>query len=587
MKEKNQKSNDKDFELLDKLRFEASIPDGKFKQKLKEKVIAKYNENNLIFNFFGMKNFKIAGLFIFFMLIISIGGYFVYKSFVKKENKTEIIALSPAEKKDILSGILKNNQPNTLKSASLNNASLASAEKADIMPLKAYSYSKVVSKSGPKIDSCKAYSYDTNTTTEVFSYQNLEKKQYYQKIVKFDENGKLINLFLNLPEYMIFYFGGDYAAREKITVSYQVQSIEDKKGQEDKGEFITTIDPTEYFGEGAKVEKVLENGKLIYYLVTWDYETSCDPLMSSSIKVSPENIPASTSIIIEKQWYDPSSMIMKKSQTYLTEEKPENLIRSSESETEQSDVEFSKVQSNFEFNLNVPIKDFEKVDYNEETMLKIYEKALKEENLSIIIGKNNSLKPSYIYSDKIMNEMSRAGANYFADRDFYPKGDQGDRRYEEMNPTWNDSTYKLEYVLNASSYSVSAVIYNQSASLSSLMNKRYGENAKKIKSTEIVVDGKKVFVDVYEVKGFVSGDYDYSQDLIVKDDPNGEENSPEEVSVEIAFQFNGLNYFFNVVADKQADLLKTEFVSLNSNNDSQRSVILAMLKEYLSNPISF
>lgn len=510
----NNKSSDDAKKLLQKLSKESANPDGKFKQQLKTRVLEKYSEP-LLFSFFPMRRLKFAVVaFSVFIILLSLSATsYLLLSRRKDKNSTYTEILSGAERDKLFAEIIKNNPQKSLGTNKSTNTTQSSDEQnlpPDIYSkLSEYSYfhSLMTTTPGPAINQCKAMQTYVNGTSESFEYHDSENN--YSKSMEKTINGTLTNYLLYINDTSIFYQGGKYAVR----FSYDDLSTGEDGGVTDSVTVedtpIEDIDIANYiqtlFGDNSEIEEVIKNGEVQYYIVTYEYNTSCD-IDLSQVNSPETDVTGDEVKIITKDWYLPTSVQIFKEEQYLNEEKPENLLAETEYSIEGENVSFDSVAGNFNFDYDVEIKEFDYSNMyfnpssNEEDKLKFLQELetyLKEGNYKVIFPNNSEYELQYFDSPVIYYKITSGADFYYLDRDFYAEGEYGDQLYKNIMDSETQILGTLPSIsasfINSQESGFSISTYKNSQSNEKILNDNTaGCNIAETKEVDLEVDGEKV-----------------------------------------------------------------------------------------------
>lgn len=431
-----------------------------------------------------MKNFKIliiigGVLFCFFVVVAGVGTYFVYRWWHVKRNYAEV--LEQAEKNEVLKQILQYNSSQLAASDNLAanvDRSPASREvKSDVLnsiySMKKdsdnYVYTKGTYEQGPAIDSCEIFKlFSKIHTTEMFDYySNDESFRVFNKRVSYTENGDVWEYYLLLDTASYEYMGGKYATKyewgdttlidedegEENSENYEASNDvlgEDEEVTENEGDGQNApIDSI--YGEDVTVEKVVEDGKVKYYVVTTMENVPCS--LEGLRSLFFQNEEGGDEFVFE-QWVDANTYEIQKEYLYKGDKKEENLVFTLEYETESKNVDYAEVADNFKFDLKgVEVRDVTPTTYlDTESQLEAIDKQLTENPVVILLPKSTELTLSYFNGPFVGEDSTYA---YMSDRDFFPEGEEGDFLYEIYNYSWE------EYESYASSITLDFIYTNE------------------------------------------------------------------------------------------------------------------------------
>ncbi|MDD3647544.1 MAG: hypothetical protein PHS44_03545 [Candidatus Dojkabacteria bacterium] len=626
---KNFNNQDDAEKLLQQFAKTSSYPDGNFTEQLKTRVLEKTKSNNLFFSFFNMNVKKLAllgsGLFVFLAITLT-SGYLLLKP---SKSNTDTTTLSGADARKVLQALMQNNgrgsylvnyQEQTALAAAKDNSSFAESMLYPVMDQYKYYYTKSTTTAGPGRNMCRAYSYVEAGTSETYEYfdENIFNSKYIFK----DENGNLKNYSLSTSTYFIEYLGGKYAVKVEyenangipiLTEESNESNSEETAPSQDSGDSTDVNDGNandedlieSIWGDNVKVEEVRTDGKLEYYIITWEEETFCDLDVGiyTEVSQSVSETKASTTSpeealekIIRKSWVKPDGYSIYKEETYFDEIKPENLIQTVDYESENSNADFESVKDKFNFDYSIEVRtltqddiSFDPVQYEKDRVeyLSKVEEFLKSESLSILAPEGKKWLLDSFYVSSIYSELE---ISYMLDRDFYPEGSIGDQMYEDMKEAYTPGPVEaLAYVTfrtkNYENFS-SLNIYDKSEDTATILKNMYEITEKSDKTEiEITIDGNKVTADKYYLKeswnvspsgGEESGG--------MKEDPSTEETDTY-TTVIIVFDYAGSKYIITEGFDStnETQEIDTVYKSYSGDKPSELKKIMDMIEELLVN----
>lgn len=457
--------------------------------------------------------------------------------------------LSGADAKNVLNGAFRNNPQSALAPSVAKDSSKAEdaavavsggqALAPSYMPIyKQFSYSHVKSTTevGPATSRCAAYAFYKAGSSESFDFYN-DKGTWY-KYISLDGNGDLNsyslgNYVYGSKEERTEFRGGSYAVKI-ITEGSGIRPVplaaettgsaaKDSSGTgTGSAALYAPADPINaYFGEGAKVEKVLENGKLAYYIVTWQYKTSCD--VNSVFATKSDSAPVAvisnknegTSTIVIKSWIKPDTFQSFKQEEYLGSITDENLLVRTETTVESENADFVTVANNFKYDQaaevkSITVKQVPDQYYAQADYLDYVKETLAVNDLTVLMpGTKYPLQYSYFTAD------DSAQFAYLIDRAFYPAGDRGEAMYTEAKTNWEQSRYlspqfELSFGLDSALYSsYSLASFAAGTKGEDILNRYLYIADKSIEPTEITITigGQNVTGKMYTVTNDVTVAY--------------------------------------------------------------------------------
>lgn len=620
--------------LLQQLSRESSIPDRNFKDQLKARMLDENQKTSLSFSFFNMKNWKIAGIFATVLIVFTVLGVSGYIVLRKGTDTTYTEVLSASERREFLGKVLKNN-PQSLFSPSYSRASLltmktqeyqlaaTNAELADdsLLPdIKEYSYSHVLTKNtlGNAVSKCPIYTSDMEGSYEYFDF--IDENQQYHKFISLDKDGNLLEYIIDDVESSTEYRGGKYAVKVVYNGSVTPLPAEDTPLIDTSGGEVTDLKEDEvveevdvedigesYFGEEATVEKIVENGKVKYYVVTWKYQTSCSLDDIWNIEEDQSYMPSTTTkgidesqqeTIVTKMWFDPDMNEVLKSEEYLNSVSEDNLLLKTETDVENSNQSFEEVSDKFDFDYDVNIKTYEidlsypDIYTNPEEYRKYVENYLQESEMTVLLPAVTTLGSEYIFIPYGINEMQEL--DYLLDRDFYPEGAHGDDMYKQAKKWYDDGFMMLEPSLELS-YSAGKEKYEMLYIISFtsdvdeediLQNYVFVGDKEEKSAITVIVNGKNVAATKY----IVASNIVYMQEEII-DETDEEETGASSIGEEsvapdgensdliyVVFEYGGMTFVISFAGiDSDTDL--STYLNFKSYNTSSKSDLAKLMAE--------
>ncbi|MBU0976322.1 MAG: hypothetical protein ABIE03_01205 [Patescibacteria group bacterium] len=636
----NYNNKDDAEKLLQQFTKEKSFPDRDFTEQLKTHVLYKSKSNNLFINFFRMNVKKLAllgsGLFVFLAITLT-SGYLLLRP---SKSTTDVLTLSGSDTQRILQNLMQNNSKGSYMVNYQNENAFATAKgesdfaESMLYPVinqYKYYHSKSQITAGPGKDKCEVYS---NVETGIYeTYEYFDENNFYSKYIFKDGSNNLLDSTLSGNTYMIEYKGGKYAVKVEYENSGDtslsgnpknpvVESIDSEESGEspsepapdnwnepDEMDIQDIIDSI--WGENVKVEEVKTDGKLEYYIVTWEEQTSCD--LNVMVKES-QTVSMSKSVtdtdeetedmekIVRKSWIDPESYQIFKEETYFTEIKPENLIQTNEMEQETSNADFESVKDKFNFDYNVEVRTLTRNDLtfdpyvyetDREKYLDEVESFIKSENISVLFPQDKKwlLDSAYLASVYRSQEY-----NYYQDRDFYPEGSLGDTMYTEMKEAYSlvgttEALGYLDFRTKNYEYYISASIFDEGIDTDQVLNEMFGMTESTEKSQiEIIIDGKKVTAQRYtmeeswNVSPSSGGEEPISNDDPVMKEETSEKETDSYTTVAIVFDYAGSRYIIVTGFDstaKKIENIGTSYKSYEAGKPNELKQLIDMIEEML------
>lgn len=343
-----------------------------------------------------------------------------------------------------------------------------------------YTFSQTTNRPGPAISECAVYSGILTAARKFENYSYYDQSgKYSYKSLSYDANGNVLSFSLSnnagkdLVRYE--YAGGNYAV--KITKENYTYLAADSQGATtdvaapqpaqapssagggvdasperselpavapapDEASIRNNGDVINRFGSEAKLlGKETINGTEAY-VVQWSYETSCDPAISpmplavdgnsssrreNLIKPNNNNLKK----IVLKAWADAKTFELIHQETYLGSATKDRLIYENDQRFETKKVDFSQVAKNFEFNLQVSVREIDAQVARKAAQEKYAREFAKflTDNKLVALQPINTLKLQHLYSSKV--NMPNI-YSYFNDRDYYPMGTKGDEQMRAL-----------------------------------------------------------------------------------------------------------------------------------------------------------
>ncbi len=627
---KNQKNN----QNLNDFFEESSLPDEIFRERLKNKVLSKYEGNNLFFNLFNVDTKKLllfGGLGIFSVVALLVGGVLVFgiyqssKPIQKEFDKAEFLA-KVLEKNS--QGVLASfSSPETLTSSQLSS-SQKSAEGSGYdgmgigMPFfdqnYNYSFDSYTTEYGKAKSKCEdswMNSYDSSYIFKSDSYYYSDPDDYStykSKSLSYDKDGNLIGLYYGDSDSSITYNGGKFAVKyeydysneefltpiEEYTSESNVEEVvgieepiayEDTTVYDDGTVYDETYTPSieDYFGEDIEVEEVVYEGKSVY-AITSKYSYNCSDLVySARIMDAEERSEGEMETIVTRSIVDKDTYEIYRIESYLDSISPQNLMNATTIKFERKNVDFAEVESLFEFDIDVPIKVVDSLassnEYNDlyNTQLK---NVVSELNLNLIVPSSSDLKLSYVYLPNIVVETTES--KFYKDRDFYPEGEIGDIMYKNATEVY---PYDMDFAQSLISLSYNSEddlgnytyanidVYENSYSFADLvLSEGYREE-----SGEIEIDGVKTPVSFFYLS--------YPEMVTFEADSpvDGEKMSDYEDPIPaIIFEYGGYKYRITISTSSMSGGTTTspeyyKFRKIDLSNPTEKELFMSEFEKTL------
>jgi hypothetical protein len=598
----------------------------------------KPNSRILFFNILSMlkgrKKFLIPALLLFFTIVVASSGLLLYY-FLGSQKKD--LNLSYEEQQEIFRNILKNNSNNVLaKNVGTTNAQNLSAanESADedsslsTTKLRApmyggivgteysYYYNKTETKRGNAISLCKAIDETSSFSPsyESYQYHNSDWTENHDKSITYSAEGELDSYYLSNQtsdsSTSYEYRGGSFAIKTityfQAATSTGVDDLVSERSAEDTVEIdvdeSVNNEITNYFGVDAKItSEVTENGKT-YYVIEHSYIQDCNQpfyiLLDSRIPGTEETSNPDNRTIVVEEWIEKDTFQLRRSKTYLESISENNLLTEIEFSTEMSNVSFSEVADKFNFDYGVEIKeqvnDYRNYMDNEKEDTLAY---LTDQNIQLLFIEGLTL--DNVYASKIWN-TNLNGTNYYADRNFYPAGERGDKMYEEMtqmsefdNSTeaWYDEALVItnfSKLVGDVYQSASINIHQSSKSADDLMkNYTYNPDNLEVADVSFMVNGvavaAKKYTATYSYESMTTDEIYYKEGeasssvgtMIAPDIAPCTEGTCTSTSSFYYLELNGFQYVIQLYETDEASLIFTS-KTMQSDSEFIRSAIEEM-----------
>jgi hypothetical protein len=480
-------------EFQEQLSSTSSRPDEHFRRTLKQKLLkqCRTEKANLFSQFrerltsmkFPQISFqaRLATASLTVIAVGAIGWYVVGNPFAPRSSINEV---SVAKRDEILGQLAQYGSREALLGINKRSAqdAAATAEEAMLMP--------------SPFPEGQSYTYHHATTTIVFGaasgscpaiamsagrfeyYDFYSEDAWYSKSISYDADGNLYDYYLYRPGENYQYRGGEFAIKTlqtadilfketsvDIVTAPQAEEVSEpsdsttgdtgstsagssepgSSGEEQPVEPVDDVGPiTAMFGKDATVEEVIEDGKVVQYIVTWEYTTYCTwdqenmPLRETAVTTIAGTGDEQT--IVEKTWFSADSMQALKSESYLGSVADENLIQTTANTYDFSNAAFDEVQSAFEFEFDVPIETIDPAEYafdpysNSDDRARYIADAksyLKDNKVEIVVPSATDLSINS-FSIPSMTMVPDPTGELLQKREFYPAGEQGTKIYEDM-----------------------------------------------------------------------------------------------------------------------------------------------------------
>lgn len=630
------KINDNELENL--MKSSSIEPDSLWQQTALEKIKKSVTKtsfvgiNNSNLNFISLHMFKrkvLAMSVLSFAMLsaVVVAGIYIFNLQTTRQRPTN---------SEILSLIAKNNptynQGNRAQTNSVGNlaplaaeASFSSDSRRTSMPslLPAsefnYTYSKSLYTRGPSFGAC---NYGIDQSNFVFvpryeSYSYFSEAGSYNKSLGFNEDGTINSYYLskaettsNLSRYeTISYLGGTYAARTVDEFTFDpvlnTPMAEPRAIQEEvmpvEGDASVSSDVSILPFPGVDANIIgtrVFNGKE-YYVMEYSYDMDCSGGAVNNLWDS--NFQPQTRKMYVQNLADMETYEIVRTETYIDSVSDANLVDASENTFEQSNVDFASVASNFEFEFNVPIRDFTTqqvdapvVEYDPEGEIQKSLNFAKDRNLSVLFATEGLTTDPYVYFNYYaFNTVAQPviSNTYYSDRAFFPQGSIGDKMFNSYNGVSSISLYtpsvqslgSSSYSKGDSSYNIN--IYDSSLDQKDILNSMlWGELRNKNETaTTVIINGEVVLATLYsyDVKqAYLSPAVDYVTGFPVDGVEGCEGDTCFQRQYILIFAYNNslyaiqeYNYSSNVAAVDYDLTLDGTFRALNAGNPEDLSTI--------------
>jgi hypothetical protein len=414
------------FNELDELQaqFDSASegPESKFVDSLKQKLHMKTaNKAKTIFGLQPRIAFGIMGFALVTLTVFSLAGLLALSYFSKLN--------TPKTEQEILQEIASANSRTT--GANRQATTMAAADTASSMMLKrylpenTYIYSRTTTTHGPKIGECEGMA-EQEGVTESHSYYSNDHDD--SKYASYDLNGNLKTMAITTKEYNLSYQGGKFAIKTLDNNQMQLLKTAVDDTREAAVDMPTSSTPapstsiSDYFGGEAKIvgEETL-NGQS-YYVISTTSPYFCK-----------EGNPERT--LVTKSWASKDGFKIAKTEQYLNDAKPENLVVTQAYETEEKKEDYSAVAAKFNFDVNTEVKTLDMNALNARVQAdysKKIEAAVKSAGFNLIypaaVYKLQSASAEGVSGDMriVTNEQRK-----FYTRDFWPATAQGQKDYDD------------------------------------------------------------------------------------------------------------------------------------------------------------
>lgn len=549
----------------------------------------------------------IAGGSILAGVIILIGGLLL----VNQLNFNRAGSLTAEEKLEIFKRIINNNPSAVLsadnrevraigESAALAMDMTASATPAPLIFVPAernytYRYSKTTYEQGPAAGRCQTMIFDDALhTTENYEFFVSDNESQY-KYIQRDRDGDLIGYSLSkntsTSSEQIEYKGGSYAVRTSYTYDASVRAV-DLPADTQPESSINPLETTEpdytalihqYFGPDADIVNVVSEDGREYYVVQYTYKTDCSGAAYERVTAdvyNPNNLPDT---IVVHNYVSTDNFVIQRTLNYLGSADNSNLINTTTVEQETSNVDFSQVSSNFDFEFNVEIRDIVYPNYNSGEEANKLSGYIENERITLLSTSTAKLISAYS-NDLSVQEFEKY--NYYGDRNFYPAGPKGDAMFEVNNRPYGSeevlSLLSLSYYLDTVNYDYLTVdIFSQTAVLP---NTR--QTPTSTSSFSLNIDGQSIPATLYIYETDISP-------MVLEERAAAVEGGlvanptdrPLKITVqEVVFDYAGFRYRLTLPQREGFDITTVSFESLNPTNADHMSRIRDMVYEAYTNP---
>ncbi|MCA9381707.1 hypothetical protein KC678_05555, partial [Candidatus Dojkabacteria bacterium] len=461
--------------------------------------------------------------------------------------------LSASEKREILSKIGTNpsvrNESVAASVADATSSYMALDSKLALLPnpnynSNSYSHTVTTTTTGDAFESCKAltgYGYNYANEYIVESYSYYDEDNNANKFVQKDINGNLIEYSLssydsNQSE-SIYYRGGSFAIKtvntypiRTLQMDTTVDSVNSAVSSDEapvKPEVApeTSILPVEPDGydllDNRDVLGTETIGGKEYYIIETNYYTNCDDNYSYRLMLGTED--ASDTKVLVKDWVNTETYEFLKSETYINNFSSSNLVIATSYLNESSNVNYSDVANNFEFEYNVPLKEivYDESDYAYDATKEIETttNTIVNSGALLLVPSDNSYRINYLYAnDPAIYQKQDEYTQYTLDKSFYPNTALGMQIYSDLVESYNAAqeyvyvqpVYNLEYLIDETNYiSVNISAYSATDSLDRILQSEVGEKYKDLlndpQTINITVAGQQVSATLYTYS------YDYAE----------------------------------------------------------------------------
>jgi hypothetical protein len=586
-------NKDDDQKFIESFSREASSPDDGFRRALREKTVARY-QNNIFFNIFGMK--KIQFLAITFSLVALAGVSLLSGLFVINMRSRTSANLTAEQKSEIYAKILQNNSRSSMNSAESSLAADTAAAAPGVAPIafekEVLRHTTVQTTAGPAKNQCGDFSYvDSGYTSEDYQYFGIDGS-YYSKYSMKDKDGDLTSYGLNIQNptknESYIYQGGQYAVKFLYAVA-TAGAAEDapRTLEEPLGSSVSSSIPTDtkssalsYFGEDVDITSTVSINGADYYVIEYSYPSFCTQpyeklAASSSMTIMPvESNDDAQYKIININYVNTNTFEISQTEQYLNEKSPENLLLTTKTNIESSKKSATEVASNFEFEFDVNVRE---LDYRNNSVNNESVKLVKyfKDNKKYFLSPDSS---GYVLSSLYSTKASLVeGADYYLDRKFYPANEKGTKMFEENTKVYSGSYIESDFSASFSNGSMSEYLsinaYNPEDSTDSIIEANGLTADNFIEKLPITIKGTSVEASLYRV----SYDYDYTMssggsDVTVKEEEAIARTMPacldENCSYKtdyLLFKYEGQTY---LITQSQAKETLKRFNVLDTSNSA-------------------
>ena len=496
---------------------------------------------NFISNIMNKRKFIVIGI-VFSALIATVGVTGLAVLTLRSPQKA-------LDQKNILEQISLNNPSFTTAQTSRSNLSTMNESYAagDVTSSKLiapglpyisdfnYSYSKTTITRGPAFNSC-SYGMDQSEVLFVPTYESFnyyDEGSSYSKYTSYDNNNQVTNYYLSSSTQTeakytyqnIIYFGGSYAVRmsgeydnsiQPLSVSTEPSAVDDsmlrdestKESVNDSVSSDTTLptEPINYFGDTAEVLRTETiNGKQ-YYVIQTSYQTDCSGYVN--LNRWDNQTVEDNRTMYSLTYANTEDYQILKTETYVDSVNAGNLVESTEITSQNTNIDFASVSSNFNFEFNVPVKDIEvdtttTIEYDPAAEIQKSMEYIKSENLTVLVPAESVINQYAYFNYNTKGSYLSEIDSYYSDRNFYPAGALGDEMFNSFNGLTSISTSVLlaqgsvSYSKDETSYTVT--IYSADEDEKDILNSMLWSDIqnKSEAATTVTVNGTSVAANLY------------------------------------------------------------------------------------------